>query len=138
MLCTMAAQILSNSSARVVRGTSKAVSLTLPWDEGPSAASGRPDHLRDSQPDHRGSSVAEIPVATGDTLFPVPGQRSSSPEELMSSHREAQEQPTSPPPPAEHRCREESRSLLPSLHSLLLQGCPGTLPSRAGRAKRTS
>lgn len=101
LLCTMSAQILSNSGAECGAGHFRGAQLcaTTAWGTQHSQQLSCP---RGTQPDPKDSSVPETPVATGTTSFPVPGQRGSSPEELMSPHKEAQEQPTSPSPPAEH------------------------------------
>lgn len=71
---------------RARQGTSKALSLVLSpqWIQ----RGQWPPCPWDTQPQPRDSLVPEIPLATGDTLFPVPGQRGWSPEELMSPHQE--------------------------------------------------
>lgn len=55
--CPTAEQRAQQGTSQALRGSSLAV---LPWD---------------AQPDPRDSLAHEIQVATGDTLFPVPGQR---------------------------------------------------------------
>lgn len=71
---------------RAQQGTSKALGLVLSPHRGSSVASGHPAPGTLSLTPGTAWSLKYL--LQQETLFPVPGQRGSSPEELMSSHQE--------------------------------------------------